>query len=101
MQTENKNKLFYYIAHAMRTTAAFCAGGTLMQTFLATLGFSADQLYIHSSIYQAVNVATILLCANFADTKSIIRRVALIQIPSAILYLSCIPFCLVAWGCRI
>lgn len=94
MTAENKNKLYFYISYAIRTTALLCASGSLIQTFLAMLGFSTEQLYIHTTVLQAANVLTTLLCSGFADRGSLIRRVTVLQIPSAILYFICIPFCI-------
>ncbi len=96
MRTETKNKILFYLAHAMRMTAGLCASGTLFQTFLASLGFSAEQIYIHASVIQAANVATILLCAGFANTKNVMKRVTIVQLLSAFPYLFCIPLCIAA-----
>lgn len=96
MRTENKNKILFYFTYAIRMTAGLCATGTLFQTFLASLGFSAEEIYIHASLMQAINVATILLGAGFADTKSVIKRAGLVRLPAALFFLSCIPFCMIA-----
>lgn len=96
MRLETKNKLFFYFSYALRSAAMLCASGALIQTFLSTIGFSADQIYIHTSLIQATNVTTILLCSGFADSKSIIKRAAIVQIPTAVLFLAYIPFCIAA-----
>jgi MFS family permease len=65
-----------------------------MQTFLNSIGFSEQQIYMHATLFQALNVLTILLCSRFADTKKVLLRTALIQIPGAILFLGYLPLCL-------
>nr|MBQ4320558.1 MFS transporter [Clostridia bacterium] len=89
------NKIRAIIAYAFRTAALLCANGSLMQTFLSTVGFSEQHIYIHASLYQAINVITILVCARFADSRSIIKRSAIVQIPCALLFLLYMPLCLI------
>ena len=96
MRIETKNKLLFCVSHTLRYAAMLSASGVLMQTFLASLGFSADKLYIYTSVVQAVNVTTILLASGFANTKCLLKRAAIIQLPSAALFFSCIPFCVAA-----
>ena len=89
-----QNKLRAIIVYALRTAILLCANGSLMQTFLAAIGFSEQHIYIHASLYQAANVLTILLCARFADTKNVLRRTALVQVPGAVLFLCYLPLCI-------
>mgnify|MGYP002514845147 CR=1 FL=1 len=65
-----------------------------MQTFLSSIGFTEQQIYMHATMFQAVNVLTILLCARFADTKNVLLRTALVQLPGALLFLGYLPLCL-------
>jgi len=65
-----------------------------MQTFLSITGFSEKYIYFHASLFQAVNVLTILFCARFADSGSVIRRSAIVQIPGALLFLFYLPLCI-------
>jgi len=96
--TENttifQNKIRAILAYAFRTAALLCANGSLMQTFLSVTGFSEQNIYLHASLFQAVNVLTIILCARFADKGSVLRRTALVQIPGGILFLFYLPLCL-------
>ncbi|MBR5311660.1 MAG: MFS transporter [Clostridia bacterium] len=80
--------------YALRTAALLCASGSVMQTFLSITGFPEKYIYFHASLYQAVNVLTILFCARFADTGNVIRRSAIVQIPGALMFLFYLPLCM-------
>ena len=94
MKQTNHNQAFFIIAMGLRTVALLCVTGPIMQTFLASIGFSSQWIYIHTSIVQIVNVLTISLCSTWADRGSVIRRTALVELPYALLYLLYIPLCL-------
>ena len=88
-----QNKLRSILAYTFRVAAMLCANGSLMQTFLSVSGFSEQHIYIHASLFQAVNVLVILVCARFAD-KNALRRTAIVQIPGALLFLCYLPLCI-------
>lgn len=88
------NKAFFIIAMGLRTVALLCVTGPIMQTFLASIGFSSQWIYIHTSVVQAVNILTISLCSTWADQGSVIKRTAFVELPYALLYLLYIPLCL-------
>ena len=88
------NKLRSIFALALRTAALLAATGPIMQTFLASLGFSSRFIYINTTLVQIANILTSFLCAQWADRGSVIRRSAVCEIPHAILYLFYIPLCL-------
>ncbi len=88
-----QNKLRSILAYTFRVAAMLCANGSLMQTFLSVTGFSEQHIYIHASLFQAVNVLVILVCARFAD-KNALRRTAIVQIPGALLFLCYLPLCI-------
>ena len=98
MNTENstvlQNKIRAILAYAFRTAALLCANGSLMQTFLSVTGFSEQNIYLHASLFQAVNVLTILLCARFSDKGTVLRRTALVQIHGGLLFLFYLPLCM-------
>ena len=94
MKAANRNQPYFIIAMGLRTVALLCVTGPIMQTFLASIGFSSQWIYIHTSIVQIVNVVTISLCSTWADRGSVIRRTALVELPYALLYLLYIPLCL-------
>lgn len=89
------NKIRSIIISALRTAALLCASGTLIQTFIETLGFSSQLNYIHTTVLQVANVATIIVGANWADKGNIIKRTAVVNFPMAILFLMYVPFCFV------
>ena len=94
MNTITNNKIRAILVYALRTAALLCANGSLMQTFLSTVGFPEQQIYLHASLFQAVNVLTILLCARFADSGNLLRRTAIVQIPCGLLFLFYLPLCI-------
>ncbi len=83
------------IALTLRSTALLCATGALMQTFLKVIGFEAQLIYIFSTVTQASNVITIMVCSRWADKGNIIKRSAYTFIPTGVLFLFYIPFCIV------
>lgn len=89
------NKIRTLVSGPIRTCALLCATGTLMQTFLVVLGFDPSWIYIYTTLTQAANVITIMLCSRWADTGNVIRRAAFVQIPMALLTLCYIPFCII------
>lgn len=95
MKTSDKNKLLYIISYALRSASLLTATGTIMQTFLSSIGMSADNIYIHTSLVGAVNVVVILLFSRFADTLSIIKRTALVIFSGAVLFLFYLPICFI------
>lgn len=94
MKQTNHNKSFFIVAMGLRTVALLCVTGPIMQTFLASLGFSSQWIYIHTSIVQAVNILTISLCSTWADRGNVIKRTAMVELPYALLYLCYIPLCI-------
>lgn len=88
-----RNKTLAIIQQSMRTVSVLCASGTLMQAFLAYIGFAESNIYWHATLVNAVNVATILLFSHFADGKRPLLRSALVQIPHGIFFLCFLPFC--------
>lgn len=74
--------------------AMMCCTGPVMQTFLSTLGFSSQRIYLITMLIQTVNMLTVFFCARWADTGSVIRRTRGILIPQALLFLLYLPLCL-------
>lgn len=87
----SKNKIKAIIAYTARTVALMCASGTLMQTFLASLGFESSLIYLHSTLLQAANVLTIILASNWANNGSPIKKAAFSTVPIGILFLCYVP----------
>lgn len=90
---ERRNILLTTVLTGLRAAAMLCATGTLMQTFLNVIGFSEDQIYVHSALLQAANVLAILLGARWGDSKGLLKRAAWIQLPYALLFLCYLPLC--------
>lgn len=94
MNPVKQNKLLSILAYALRTVSLLCVTGPIMQTFLSSLGFSSQLIYIHTSIVQAANILTITLGSTWADKGSVIKRTVMVELPYALLYLLYIPLCL-------
>ena len=94
MEKKEHNKLYFILATAVRTVALLCVTGPIMQTFLASIGFSSRWIYIHTSLVQAANILTISLCSTWADKGSVIKRTAMVELPYALLYLLYLPLCI-------
>ncbi len=94
MNDIQKNKVRAIVAIGLRAVAMLCTTGTIMQTFLASLGFSSQFIFCNTTIVQASNVMTIFLCSQWADSSNVIKRSAITEIPHAILYLCYIPLCI-------
>lgn len=88
------NKLRSIFALALRTAALLACTGPIMQTFLASLGFSSRFIYINTTLVQMANILTSSLCSRWADRGNVIKRSAICEIPHALLYLCYIPLCL-------
>ncbi|MBQ7386737.1 MAG: MFS transporter [Clostridia bacterium] len=86
-----KNKIRSVIAYTARIVGLMCASGTLIQTFLATLGFDSSLIYIHTSLLQAASVLTIVICSGWANNGSPIKRSALTMLPTGLMFLLYIP----------
>ena len=88
-----KNIILTVVSASLYRIALFCSTGALMQTFLSLVGFSEDEVYIHSTVVQLVNVLTILLASGIGDRGNPVRRSALSHIPMAAMFLFYLPLC--------
>ena len=89
----NRNKRLTVIIYILTTASSLAATGTLMQTFLASLGLAPEQIYLHASVTQGVNVATLLLGSRWINGQNAIGRYAAASVPYALLFLAIVPFC--------
>lgn len=89
-----RNKSLTIIYSTLRTIALLCVTGPIMQTFLASLGFPSEWIYISNALVQAANMLTLSLCSQWTDKGSIIKCSVISQIPHAVLYLLYIPLCI-------
>lgn len=92
-QTVKKNKRLSLTLNGFLTVISLVSSGTLMQTFLATLGMDIRLIHIHTTLIQVSNVITLLVSSGITGSDRAIKKYALTSIPSAILFLCYIPFC--------
>ena len=83
------------LATALHAMASMCVTGTLMQTFLAVIDFDSSLIYIHSTVAQAVSLATIMLGARYSERGNVLRRDVICTLPMIALILLHIPFAIV------
>ena len=92
-KTVRKNKRLAVLIHTLTAASTLTATGTLMQTFLASLGLSPEQIYLHATLTQAVNVATLLVGSRWIHGGNALRRYAFASVPYGLLFLAVLPFC--------
>lgn len=88
------NKYKFIASSALRLTATLFASGAVLQTFLASLGFSSRLIYINATIIQFVNLLATSALSRSADNKDIIKHSARVQIPAAVMFLCFLPLCI-------
>lgn len=94
MNQVRRNRVLSILFCTMRTVFLLCITGPIMQTFLASLGFPEEWIYINNGLVQGANILTISLCSQWTDKRSIIKCCIISQLPHVILYLLYIPLCL-------
>ena len=96
LKISTRNIILSILRGVCYNLALLCLSGTLIQNFLgeAGLDIGSDKIYIHTSLLQAANVGAILLFSRSADRGNVIRRLALIQIPIALLFGVYVPLCI-------
>jgi len=93
-KTIQRNKLLTVLTYITSAVSSLAATGTLMQTFLATLGLDPKLIYIHATLSNAVNILTLMLASSWVNTDNVLRRNAVITIPYAVLFLGYLPLCI-------
>lgn len=88
------NKYKFILSTALRLTATLFASGAVLQTFLASLGFSSRLIYINATVIQLVNLLATSLLSRSADNTNIIKHSARVQLPAAIMFLCFLPLCI-------
>ena len=86
-----RNEILTMLLYTGRHIATSFASGSLMQTFLAALGFAPALIYVHTTVLQAVCIATIMLTSKWADKGNVIKRSTLCQIPLGLMFIVYIP----------
>ena len=90
-----KRNIFLNLAASLFTGIAYAAAsGTLMQVFLNSLGFSASQIYMRTTITQAVQIAVSLTCTRIGNRGNFFRTAALLVTLEGLLYGGYVPLCL-------
>ena len=74
MSVSGRNKLYTILIDTLRAATLLCATGTLMQTFLSSLGFEEDWIYLHSTLVNAGQICSILLCSQWGDRGNLFRK---------------------------
>lgn len=92
-KTIQRNKRLSLAINGFYTVISLASSGTLMQTFLATMGVQVHLIHIHTTLIQASNVITLLVCSRITGSDQAIKKCALSGIPSALLFLCYMPFC--------
>ena len=94
MNHAKRNILIHIICKFIESVAYAVATGTLIQVFLNSLGFSASQIYLHTTINQVVQIATIMTCSRLGDRGNIFRRYGMLIMMQGLIYLCYIPMCI-------
>lgn len=94
MKITTKNNFKHCLASILIAISLTCASGPLVQTLLATLGYSTKYIYIYSTLLQAANVLTIVLFSRFADRETIFKRSGTVVLINGLSFLLFLPLCL-------
>ena len=93
--TDTKRNILLHISAKILESAAYAVvTGTLIQVFLNALGFSASQIYLHTTLNQAAQIAVTMTCSRVGDRGKFFRRYGLTVMGQGALYLCYIPMCI-------
>ena len=93
MSTEKKNVILYILTEALRLSAFVLSAEAILQTFLYSIGFTQNQIYIQSIAYQALNTLIVIVGANFADKGSVFKRAMFTMAATAASTIIFLPLC--------
>lgn len=94
MRDIRRNILINLTATLICGIAYAAVSGTLMQVFLNSMGFSASQIYLRTTLTQAVQITVSLSCTRIGNRGNFFRTYALVVVVEGILYGCYIPLCL-------
>lgn len=94
MRDTRRNILINLTATLICGIAYAAVSGTLMQVFLNSMGFSASQIYLRTTLTQAVQITVSLSCTRIGNRGNFFRTYALVVVVEGILYGCYIPLCL-------
>ena len=90
-----RRNIFLNLAASLISSIAYAAAsGTLMQVFLNSLGFSASQIYMRTTVTQAVQITVSLTCTRIGNRGHFFRTAALLAAVEGILYGCYVPMCI-------
>ena len=82
-----RRNIFLNLAASLICSIAYAAAsGTLMQVFLNSLGFSASQIYLRTTVTQAVQITVSLTCTRIGNRGDFFRTFAMVVAVEGILY---------------
>ena len=94
MNHVRRNILIHVICKFIESVAYAVATGTLIQVFLTSLGFRASQIYLHTTLNQAVQIAITLTCSKISDRGNTFRRLSLLIMGQGVMFLCYLPMCI-------
>ena len=93
--TDVKRNIWLKVLTTLIESVAYAmATGTLMQVFLNSIGFSASQIYLHTTINQAAQVIIHFTCSRVGDRGNIFKRFSLLIMAQGASFLFYIPLCI-------
>lgn len=93
MNIEKRNVLLYILTEAFRLSAAVLSTEAILQTFLYSIGFTQNQIYIQSMVYQALSSLIVLVGSTFADKGGVFARSMFTMAAAAVSTLVFLPLC--------
>lgn len=94
MTDAKRNILVHILGNLIANIGYAMATGTLIQVLLSSLGFSASQIYLHTTINQAVQIAVTMTCSKISDRGNVFRRFAMLIMAQGATFLLYIPMCI-------
>lgn len=96
MTDTRRNIMLHILTKILESIAYAVATGTLFQVFLNSLGFRASQIYLYTTINQAVQIIVTLTCSKVGDRGNIFRRFGMLIMAQGTMFLFYIPLCIQA-----
>ena len=93
MNTEKRNVILYILTEALRLSAFVLSAEAILQTFLYSIGFTQNQIYIQSIAYQALSSLVVLVGSHFADKGNVFKRAMFTMLVTAASTLIFLPLC--------
>jgi len=94
LTVEKRNICLFILSSSFQAIAVLSATGAILQTFLYSVGFTQNQIYIQSTVYQGISTFVILLFSSFADKGNMYKRTFGALIVAGFALLGFLPLCL-------